>query len=89
MILIVKQVHLLVILKSLNIEMLVLKILYLGSNVYNKNFHSNFHLVSIDNKNSALELNKHNPLYLLPTQICSRNNIYILIFKMFLHLFSM
>lgn len=50
MILIIKQVHLLVILKSLNIEMLVLKILYLGSNVYNKNFHSNFHLVSIDNK---------------------------------------
>lgn len=89
MILIIKQVHLLVILKSLNIEMLVLKIPYLDNNVYNQNFYSNFHLVSIDNNNRALELNKHNSLYLLSTQICSRNNIYILIFKMFLCLFSM
>lgn len=88
MILIIKQVHLLVILKSLNMEMLVLKILYSGSNVYNQKFYSNFHLVSIDSNNRALELNKHNPLYLSPTHICSRTNIYILIFKMFLCLFS-
>lgn len=60
MILIIKQVHLLVILKSLSIEMLVLKIPYLDNNVYNQNFYSNFHLVSIDNNNRALELNKHN-----------------------------
>lgn len=60
--------------------MLVLKILYLGSNVYNQNFYSNFHLVPIDSNDRALELNKHNPLYLSHTQICSRNNIYILIF---------
>lgn len=46
--LIINQIHFLVILKSLNTELLVfLKILYLGSNVCNQNFYSNFYLVTM------------------------------------------